>query len=1163
MKRLDSTVSTGTGPAATIEGPDDMERLVRQIVQNWSDRVAEALEAHRPEAEARRLAERYGRSFSGEYRAAVEPVDAARDILELEAMAAEGRGIAVRLADAERAEWAAMDEPLTELRLFLRGERFVLSNFMPILENAGLRVIAMSPFEVRGADAVEGTICLFAVHDSAGNVIDLASRGELLAETILAVRAGDALSDPLNALVLGAGLAWREVDLLRSYAEYAFQSGAVPARLTLPNALRTYPEATRLLVDLFAARFDPAREQTAGARAAAVAEARKAFIRSLEQVSSLAEDRALRRLLRLVESTVRTNYYRHGGAQPTHRSGGAPYISLKFACAELRDIIRSSLMYEVWVHSSRMAGVHLRGAKVARGGIRHSDRPDDFRTEVMGLVRTQSVKNAVIVPAGSKGGFITRYRHADPKAMGDEAIAQYRTYVRGLLDITDNMVDGELVPAPGVVAYDEPDIYMVVAADKGTARFSDIANGVSAEYGFWLDDAFASGGSNGYDHKKVGITARGGWECVKRHFREMGHDIQTEPFTVVGIGDMSGDVFGNGMLLSRQTKLVAAFDHRHVFVDPDPEAASSYEERKRLAGLGRSSWDDYDRSLLSKGGFVAPRGAKEVEITPEARRALGLADDVVVLDGESLIRAVLAAPVDLVWNGGIGTYIKAASETHLSVGDPSNDAVRVNASELRARVLGEGGNLGVTQRARIEYALAGGRNNTDALDNSGGVDMSDREVNLKILLTAGIAAGRLDRESRNKLLEELTPAVTELVLNDNRSQSLAVSLDEKRAAEGTDEFQQLMVGLEREGLLDRADESLPTAEVLAARRGQGESLVRPELAVLLAYSKLALKRSILENTLPDDPAAAEYLERYFPAEAVAATGPEALATHRLRREIIASQLTNDLVDLMGSTFVERVARETGRTQAEVARAWLIAARLAGARQLRERLAAAEGNIAARIIYRWLLGLARVLDRTTRWALENLPTDLPTTQVIEDYLPGLNKLRGEFGEVVAGEERELFELRVQELREFTAEPGLAQGLITLRFLDQLLEILSVARQTGVDPLRVGRAYYQASSLLQVSWLRQALAGLDAENGWDRRAAQVLTDDLGRALHSLVGGLVTATPAGEPVDAALNQLAEGPAGTAYREALNEIQSDDGAGLAALMVAVREIQVLAAHG
>jgi len=1158
MKQLDTTARAGSGSTTTLERPDELESMVRQIVRNWSDRVAEALAAERPADEARQLAERYSVAFSAEYRAAVEPAVAARDILELEAMAAEDRGISIQLADAERAEWAVMDEPITELRLFLRGERFVLSNFMPILENAGLRVIAMSPFEVRGADVVEGTICLFAVHDTEGRTIDLAARGALLAETILAVRAGDALNDSLNSLVVSAGLSWREIDLLRAYAEYAFQSGAVPARLTLPNALTNNPQVTPLALEYFAARFDPSRP--AEKRAEEMAAARDAYLRALEQVTSLAEDRALRRLLRLMEATLRTNYYRHGGAQPTFRSGGVPYISLKFACAELRDIIRSSMMFEVWVHSARMAGVHLRGAKVARGGIRHSDRPDDFRTEVMGLVRTQSVKNAVIVPAGSKGGFITRYRYSDPKAMGDEAVEQYRTYIRGLLDITDNMVDGKVVTPAGVVAYDEPDPYLVVAADKGTARFSDIANGVSAEYGFWLDDAFASGGSHGYDHKKVGITARGGWECVKRHFRELGRDIQTEPFTVVGIGDMSGDVFGNGMLLSRQTRLIAAFDHRHVFVDPDPDPAASYEERKRLASLGRSSWDDYDRSVLSKGGFIVPRGAKSVEITPEARQALGLADDVTHLDGESLIRAVLAAPVDLIWNGGIGTYIKASSESNLTVGDPSNDSVRVDATVVRARVIGEGGNLGVTQRARIEYALAGGRNNTDALDNSGGVDMSDREVNLKILLAAGMAAGRLDRESRNQLLEDLTPAVTELVLHDNRSQSLAVSLDELRAAENAEEFQQLMVGLEREGLLDRADEALPTWEVLEERRARGQSLVRPELSVLLAYSKLSLKRSLLESSLPDDPAAAGYLERYFPAAAIEAAGREALATHRLRREIIASQLTNDLVDLMGATFVSRVARETGRTQADVARAWLIAAQLAGARELRERLAEAESRVASHVVYRWLLGLARVLERTARWALEYIPADQPINEIIEEYLPGLTSLRNGFGDLVAGQERELYEQRVQELTDHTDEPGLAQGLITLRFLDQLLEVLSVARQTGADPVRVARAYYQASALLQVSWIRQKLSGLEAKNGWDRRAAQLLSDDLGRALHSVVGRLVAEASASVAIDATIEALVNGPAGTAYRQALEEVQGEDKPGLAALLVAVKELQLLA---
>jgi glutamate dehydrogenase len=1136
-------------------GVEELERIVRGIIRSWTDRVREGLEAVRPGEEARRLARRYGAAFSAEYRAATQPEVAERDILELEAMAAEGRRIAIHLTNPEPAEGVAGGEPITQLKLFLRGERLVLSDFMPILENVGLRVIAMTPYEVHGEGVEDATIDVFAVQDAAGRPIDLAERGALLSETILAVRAGEAANDSLNALVLSAGLAWREVDVLRAYAEYAFQSGAVPSRLSLPTALRAYPQAAKLLFRLFETKFDPANGLSPEDRARQAAAIQEEFIRSLRDVSSLADDRALRRLLALIEATVRTNYYRHGGAKPTFRSGGAPYISLKFSCELLQGITRSRLLYEVWVQSARMAGIHFRGAKVARGGIRWSDRPDDFRTEILGLVKTQNVKNAVIVPAGSKGGFVIRRRPTDPKALADEGVEQYRTFIRGLLDITDNLVDGEIVSPPGVIAYDEPDPYLVVAADKGTAKFSDIANAISAEYGFWLDDAFASGGSNGYDHKAVGITARGGWECVKRHFREMGRDIQNEPFTVVGIGDMSGDVFGNGMLLSRQIRLIAAFDHRHIFIDPDPDPEASYAERKRLFEAGRTSWDDYDRSVLSEGGMIVPRGAKEVEITPQARAALGLPDDVQVMDGESLIRAVLAAPVDLLWNGGIGTYVKASTETHAEVGDSTNDAVRIDAKELRAKVVGEGGNLGFTQRARIEAALAGVRINTDAIDNSGGVDMSDREVNLKILLNRAVATGVMTREERNRLLEELTPAVTRLVLGDNRSQSLAISLDEIRVQSGTEDFQQFMLRLERDGLVDRASEHLPSSDVLAERRARGETLTRPELAVLLAYAKLSLKRAILDSSLPDDPAAEEYLWGYFPAEAVEAVGQGMLAAHRLRREIIASQLTNDLVDLMGASFVFRTSRDTGHSPVEVARAWLIASRLAGARALRENLAEVEGEVAAAVVYRWLLGLARVLERTTRWALANVPADVPTTAVIEEYLPGLATLRRHFDEVVAGEERRIYEERIGELQVLTERPDLAKRLITLRFLDQLMEILRVARVTGADPVQVGRAYYLASDRLEVGWLRQALAEAVGEDRWDQRAAQALADDLGRAVRDIAARLV-ARGDGVTADAfdGRGELAS------FRELLDEIRADGRVGLSALTVAIRELQAFA---
>ena len=603
------------------------------------------------------------------------------------------------------------------------------------------------------------------------------------------------------------------------------------------------------------------------------------------------------------------------------------------------------------------------------------------------------VKNAVIVPSGSKGGFITLRAPDDKEEMANEALEQYKTLIRGLLDLTDSLdVDGTTVAPESVVCWDRPDPYLVVAADKGTARYSDVANAVAAEYGFWLGDAFASGGSKGYDHKAVGITARGAWECVKRHFRERGKDIQSEPFTVVGIGDMSGDVFGNGMLLSRHIKLIAVFDHRHVFIDPAPDSEISFRERERVFGLGPSSWEDYDRSCMSEGAMIVPRGAKEVRLTPEAKAVLGVPDDVGVLDGESLIQAVLRAPAELLWSGGIGAYVKASEESNGDAGDPPNDAVRVNSDELRCRVVGEGGNLGFTQRARIEFALRGGRINTDALDNSGGVDLSDHEVNLKILLGHSVRSGAMGEERRDHLLEELTDPVATLVLADNERQSLAISLDELRAKAGLDDFRDVMSSLEKTGALHRAAENLPTWEVLWARlEERGESLARPELCVLLAYAKLDLMDRLLESDLPDDPAAYDYLRTYFPAAALEAAGEESLDHHRLRRRIIACQLTNDLVDLMGATFVNRVSRDTGRTPSEVAGAWLIAARLADHDALVRRVSGAGDGLSSRVVYRWLLGLARVLERTTRWLLLNVEVDQDTATIIERHQDGLGKV----------------------------------------------------------------------------------------------------------------------------------------------------------------------------
>jgi glutamate dehydrogenase len=1154
--RLHFYVST-TAELLKAINEEELERQVGLIIRSWADWVRDGLERIRPADEARRLAARYGGDFSAEYKVATDPAVAVADILELESMAAEDRRISITLANRGTAVAAPGVEGVTELKIFLRGGRLVLSDFMPILENTGLRVIGVAPFDVAGGDEGKSTIYAFAVQDQGGRPLDIGARGQLLAETILAVRSGEVLDDSLNKLVLGAGLHWREVDVLRAYAAYAFQAGAVPSRLALPLALDKYPGIARELFDLFQTRFDPSTGATVEDRSAIAEDIRAAFMASLRGVEQLADDRALRRLEALISGTLRTNYYRAGGRTPSARSGGAPYVSFKFASAGVEFLRQTRLRYEVWVHSARMEGVHLRGAKVARGGIRWSDRPDDFRTEILGLVKTQVVKNAVIVPSGSKGGFVVRRRIADPEERFEEGKDQYRTLVRGLLDLTDNLLpDGSTVPPANVVCFDEPDPYLVVAADKGTATFSDVANGISAEYGFWLADAFASGGSNGYDHKAVGITARGAWECVKRHFREKGKDIQSEPFTVVGVGDMSGDVFGNGMLLSRQIRLLAAFDHRHIFVDPDPDPAITFAERERLFALGRSSWTDYDQSLLSEGGMIIPRGSKEVELSPQARAALGIPEDApAVMDGESLIRAVLKAPVELLWNGGIGTYVKSRLESHADAGDPSNDAVRINTSDLRCEAVGEGGNLGFTQLARIEFGLAGGRVNTDAMDNSGGVDMSDHEVNLKILLTPAVATGAMTQEARNDLLESLTEEVADLVLEDNRTQSLAISLDERRAAKSFDRFRDLMVSLEKNGELNRQSEALPSTDdmVERAERG-GPTLARPELCVLLAYAKLSLKSQLLRGTLVDDPVNEDYLRGYFPPKATQAAGDEALRGHRLRREIIAGQISNDLVDLMGATFVNHLMRDTGRSGEEVVWAWLVAARLAGHRAILREMGSQQTAMNAAVSYRWLLGLSRVLDRTTRWVLRNADPSVSARAVVAENSEGAARIRDKFAELVGGEDRALFEERVREIQAVGAEEGFARSLITLRFLDQILEILQISRDEGGDPTETGRAYYRVSEALGIPWVRQLAFASAGEGYWEQRAAQALGEDLSRAHRKLVAAV---TRKGS-VDAVLAGV-EREVGR-FKGIVAELHAEDAPGIAAASVAVRELAALA---
>jgi glutamate dehydrogenase len=827
----------------------------------------------------------------------------------------------------------------------------------------------------------------------------------------------------------------------------------------------------------------------------------------------------------------------------------------------VEELKRNRLLFEVYVYSARMEGIHLRAAPVSRGGLRWSDRPDDFRTEVMGLVQTQIVKNAVIVPSGSKGGFITKRTFADRDEMMKEAADQYGTLIRGLLDMTDNLVDGSVVTPDGVVRHDGDDPYLVVAADKGTAHLSDVANSIAEEYGFWLGDAFASGGSYGYDHKKEGITARGAWECVRRHFREMGKDIQTEPFTVAGIGDMSGDVFGNGMLLSEQIRLIAAFDHRHIFIDPDPDPATSYAERKRIFELPRSSWDDYDRSLLSTGAMIIPRASKEVSLTAEAREALGLSEAVAALDGEALVRAVLRAPVELLWNGGIGTYVKDADETNADVGDTANDPVRIDAHELRCGVIGEGGNLGLTQRGRITYALQGGRINTDALDNSAGVDMSDHEVNLKILLGGLVSAGEMDLESRNRLLVEMTDEVSDLVLRNNSSQSLAVSLDEARSREALGDFAALITAFERDRLLERGAEGIPSSDEIQERARDGLGLTRPTLAVLLSYAKLHAGSRVLESDLPEDSATERYLVELLPRgrgggqrdgatpAAPTATGdrhhapdqrpgrPDGCVVPAPGR---AGHGSGDRVGGAGLAHREHHLRRGGDPRGSRTARGPVPRHHHPSLALRARPRA---------------GAHDALGPQQRGAGDRHGV------VVEDLRSGLTRLREDFVHLVVGEDRELFLARLDELAELGVRRDLAERIITLRFLPELLDILRIARESESDVIVTAQAYYGVAESLGTSWLQQMLRAGGYEELWEKRLAQELIADTARAHRTIARGALTLGGV-EDMDASLSRLEErrDREYARYRELLVEIRSSETTSLAAYAVTVRALTELA---
>lgn len=808
--------------------------------------------------------------------------------------------------------------------------------------------------------------------------------------------------------MLSAGLNWRQALVLRAYAKYLRQAGSTFSQDYMEDTLRNNVHTTRLLVSLFEARMSPERQRAGVELTDALLEELDA---ALDQVASLDQDRILRSFLTVIKATLRTNFYQEG-------MGGKPhdYVSMKFDPQAIPDLPAPRPAYEIWVYSPRVEGVHLRFGKVARGGLRWSDRREDFRTEILGLVKAQMVKNTVIVPVGAKGGFVAK-QLPDPSVDRDawlaEGVRSYKTFISALLDITDNLVGGEVVPPADVVRHDEDDTYLVVAADKGTATFSDIANEVAQAYNFWLGDAFASGGSAGYDHKGMGITARGAWESVKRHFRELGVNTQTEDFTVVGVGDMSGDVFGNGMLLSEHIRLVAAFDHRHIFIDPKPDAATSYAERRRIFELPRSSWAEYDSALISSGGGIFPRTAKAIPVNAHIREALGIESKVAKMTPADLMKAILQAPVDLLWNGGIGTYVKSSTESHADVGDKANDSIRVDGGELRVKVVGEGGNLGLTQLGRIEFAQRGGRINTDAIDNSAGVDTSDHEVNIKILLNTLVAEGDMTVKQRNKLLAQMTDEVGGLVLRNNYAQNVAISNALAQSKDMLHAQQRFMRHLVREGHLDRALEFLPTDRQIRERLSGGQGLTGPETAVLLAYTKITVADQLLHTSLPEDPYLRSLLHAYFPS-ALRKKFSDQIDGHALRREIITTVLVNDTVNTGGTSFLHRLREETGASLEEVVRAQTAARAIFNSSAVWDGVEALDNTVEAAVQTRIRLHSRRLVERGTRWLLNNRPQPLQLTETIEFFGTRVGEVWSQVPKLLRGADLEWYQKIYDEL-----------------------------------------------------------------------------------------------------------------------------------------------------
>ncbi|SHK39533.1 glutamate dehydrogenase [Marinobacter antarcticus] len=1086
----------------------EIREKVIEMAQSWRDGLSGALSETFGEEEGNELYRLWAAGFPASYIEMFSPRRAAIDLEHISAASTRN--------DLAMSFYRALeeDESTLHFKLFYPDQPLPLSDVMPIFDNLGFRVLGEHPFEVTDRNNKTVWIHDFTLYAHSGNVVDIHRIRPIFEDLFHRVWHGEAENDAFNRMLISSYMSWREIALLRTYARYMRQIRFSNSQTFISNTLVNHVELTRILLEYFEIRFNPDRYQSDGKCQAAQQKLEIEFNAGLEEVENLSEDRVLRLYLELMQATLRTNYY-----QLDEAGGPKSYISVKFDPSGIPDMPLPLPVFEIFVYSPRVEGVHLRGGKVARGGLRWSDRFEDYRTEVLGLVKAQQVKNAIIVPVGAKGGFVAKRLpdSSDREAFQAEGIAAYKTFIRGLLDITDNLVDSGIQPPERVVRHDADDHYLVVAADKGTATFSDIANGLAAEYNFWMGDAFASGGSNGYDHKKMGITARGAWVSVERHFREAGINPAVDEFTAIGIGDMGGDVFGNGLLSSEKTRLVAAFNHIHIFVDPSPDAEKSYKERKRLFDMPRSAWTDYDTKLISKGGGVFSRNSKSIAISPEIKKLLGVNSDRV--PPNMLISHILKAQVDLLWIGGIGSYVKGSRESHSDVGDKANDGLRINGGELRCKIVGEGGNLGMTQLGRIDYALKGGRLNTDFIDNSGGVDCSDHEVNMKILLNRAVVMGDLTPKQRNVMLEEMTDDVAALVLKNSYRQTQAISIANDDAATRLEEYRRLMNTFESEGKLNRALEFLPDDETLSERKLNKKGLTRPELSVLISYVKGDLKQTLINSTLPDDPLLAREMYKVFPRDLTKKFSKE-LGEHQLRREIIATQVANDMVNHMGITFVERLSQSTGADAASIALAWLIARDVYRIDNWWDKIEDLDFHIPPQLQMELMRDLMRLMRRSVRWLLRNRRAELSIQSHMERFADSVWAITAGLPEYLGDQARANWEKRNEALVRVGLPVELASVVSGTGYLYSSLGIIEAQEATGMPLKTVANLYYELGDRLDLNWFATAIASLTPASHWQALARESFREDLDWQQRALTTGVLNLAEKPEDVPACVD-------------------------------------------